>query len=239
MNANPEPSTPQFPNVSHFKPLEEKSKSPNFRPLNLVTETPKLRYMHLHGVVHSDVKPENVYMSPSGLLKLGDFGLVRDVEAGAGSDDGEDGDRRYLALEALSPGADLQVEEEIRAYTHPCIDACSLLSCFADTCTQAADMFALGATAYELASASRLPETGPDYAAIRASPQAPASLPPELGALIKALMDPDPSQRPTARQVLDNEALISMVMLPGPQPWARDTIPVQYVVCLVRMCTTE
>ena len=114
-------------------------------------------------------------------------------------------------------------------HTHPCIDACSVLSCFADTCTQAADMFALGATAYELASASRLPETGPDYAAIRASPQAPASLPPELGALIKALMDPDPSQRPTARQVLDNEALISMVMLPGPQPWARDTIPVQYI----------
>jgi serine/threonine protein kinase len=66
--------------------------------------------MHQHGVVHSDVKPENVYVSPSGLLKLGDFGLVRDVEAGAGSDDGEDGDRRYLALEALSQGADLQVE---------------------------------------------------------------------------------------------------------------------------------
>jgi serine/threonine protein kinase len=82
-------------------------------------------------------------------------------------------------------------------------------------------MFSLGATAYELASASRLPETGPDYAAIRASPRAPPSLPPELGALIKALMDPDPNRRPTAGQVLDNEALNSMVLLSGPEPLAR------------------
>lgn len=100
-------------------------------------------------------------------------------------------------------------------------------------------MFSLGATAYELASTSRLPETGPDYAAIRASPQAPASLPLELGALVKALMDPDPRRRPTAMQILESEALNSMVTPPDPWPKARQNAISSPAPCLLRVHEKE
>ncbi len=33
-----------------------------------------LHFMHHHGVAHLDVKPSNMYVSMSGLIKLGDFG---------------------------------------------------------------------------------------------------------------------------------------------------------------------
>lgn len=60
-----------------------------------------LEHMHINGVYHRDVKPENIMLGRDGAIKLGDFGLATmeswSNEAGVGSD-------RYMAPEQYDTG---------------------------------------------------------------------------------------------------------------------------------------
>lgn len=66
--------------------------------------TSALDYAHKHGIVHRDVKPDNIFVMPDGTIKLGDFGIAQ----ANGIDDGltknqEDiiGSVHYLAPEII------------------------------------------------------------------------------------------------------------------------------------------
>lgn len=137
---------------------------------------------HAAGLVHRDVKPQNLLIGTDGVLKLGDFGIAA----------GHDGTRLTLAGTVLGTAGYL-APEQARG----------------EQVTAAADIYAIGAVLYELLTgepsrtAGSLAELGsedgfelPDLAS-----RAPAT-PPELVATVTACLSVRPEDRPpTAAQV--------------------------------------
>lgn len=71
-----------------------------------------LSHLHSQGFAHLDLKPANVFLTRSGRLKLGDFGLLLELEwdmekervmaqGNKEKDDAQEGDPRYMAPELL------------------------------------------------------------------------------------------------------------------------------------------
>lgn len=89
-----------------------------------------LAFLHANGILHLDIKPDNLYMDADGTFKIGDFGLAWLREQW----DWEEGDGRYVAPELLrGPGE-----------TEP---------------SSAADVYSLGAALYECATGHLLPRS--------------------------------------------------------------------------------
>jgi len=68
-----------------------------------------LEHIHSCGMVHLDIKPANLLISASGVVKIGDFGMAAAVGS---KEDGHEGDTRYMAMELLNncerlPSADM------------------------------------------------------------------------------------------------------------------------------------
>jgi serine/threonine-protein kinase len=63
-----------------------------------------LEHAHAHGIVHLDLKPENVMLTPDGAAKVADFGLARAAAEGGDSTAPVFGTPGYVAPEALRGG---------------------------------------------------------------------------------------------------------------------------------------
>ncbi len=138
--------------------------------------------LHAVGKVHRDIKPSNVLVTPEGRAVLLDFGLVRDLDVGSESSDGEIvGTVLYMAPEQAAGGS---VGPE-------------------------ADWYALGGMLFE-ALTGRPPFEGTVVQVMadrrRIEPPPPGmvatGVPPDLDALCAALLRIDPCARPQARELL-------------------------------------
>ncbi|RJP72135.1 MAG: serine/threonine protein kinase [Candidatus Abyssobacteria bacterium SURF_17] len=68
----------------------------------LLTVCGGLEYIHHHGIVHGDMKPENILISSSGAVKIADFGLSQFDALFRFSRDKLRGTKRYMAPEQLT-----------------------------------------------------------------------------------------------------------------------------------------
>jgi len=139
--------------------------------------------LHRAGVVHRDVKPENILLADDGELRLCDFGSA--IEARSPEDPGELwGTVGYLPPEQLRPGS--------------------------NPFDPSMDVYALGLCLYEAATGSRaFPRLPPDELArfkLTRLPAAPRSLDPGiplgLEAIIRQAIAPDPRFRHPSAEAL-------------------------------------
>ncbi|HKW88201.1 MAG TPA: protein kinase [Candidatus Acidoferrales bacterium] len=153
-----------------------------------------LEAAHEKGVIHGDIKPENVVVLENDRTKLLDFGIARQMAA-------ETFTMTKSAAQTL-PSGDSRVAGTL-AYMPP-----ELLR--GGTTDARADLFSLGATLYEVACGRR-PFPGPTVSDLMAQildqptpPMADARhiLPSELGRIIRKLLEKKPEERyQSAREV--------------------------------------
>ena len=180
-----------------------------------------LAVAHAAGIIHRDIKPDNVMVRPDGYAKLLDFGLARTRP-------------ESVTIGPSSPTAPLTEAGLLLgtvAYMAPEQARGELL-------TQEADVFAFGVMLYELLT-GRHPFLGPSqlgtlHSLLWETPEPPAALNPDLpravDQLIVEMTQKDPRLRPGASEVmyrlnLAHDATVSITLssvtvgppLPGPR----------------------
>ncbi len=179
-----------------------------------------LSYAHEHGVVHRDIKPENVMLTKHHALIM-DFGVAKALSAATNP-----GNSLTSMGVALGTPAYMSPEQ---ATADPHMD-------------HRADIYALGAVAYEMLTGRQMFGDRSPQAMLRAHAiEKPdpiearrASTPPSLSALIMRMLEKSPADRPQSAEdvlrILDSFVLTPTGMtptgtIPMPATAARETPP--------------
>jgi eukaryotic-like serine/threonine-protein kinase len=154
---------------------------------------------HQAGIVHRDVKPGNLLITPDGQIKITDFGIARAALAA------------HLTQSGMVIGTAQYVSPE-QATARPV--------------TAATDIYSLGVVAYECL-AGRPPFTAETALALALAhvndrpPQLPDDVPPQVAALVGQMMAKDPASRPASAQVVaDRATALKDTSVSGEGGWA-------------------
>jgi serine/threonine-protein kinase len=137
-------------------------------------------YAHRAGLIHCDIKPQNILVTPEHKIKVADFGIAR-AFTGAGVQEQE-------AVEDVVWGSPHYFSPEQAAGEPP---------------TPASDVYSIGIVMFELLT-GQLPFTGSDYkelAMAHFSQEPPSilnynpALPPELDRIIRKVLSKEPAAR--------------------------------------------
>jgi len=155
--------------------------------------TRALKHAHAVGLIHRDVKPKNIMLTPEGVAKLADMGLARgaeDVEAAKAEAGRAFGTPYYISPEQIRGEVDIDFR---------------------------ADIYSLGATLYHMVT-GRVPFEAPTPAAVMHKHLKEPLIPPDhvntslssgLGEVVEVMMAKDRNRRyrSTADLLLDLEAI--------------------------------
>lgn len=147
-----------------------------------------LAYMHGQSVLHRDLKAANCFLTARNLIKVGDFGIAKTLEAA-----GPDGSG---ALARTTVGTPYYLAPELVS---------------GEPYAYKADMWALGVLLYELLALRRpfeartLPELALKIVNVDCPPLSPqtSGFSPEVLGLLMSLLRRDPTARPTAQHACD------------------------------------
>jgi eukaryotic-like serine/threonine-protein kinase len=145
------------------------------RTLSMIAQTARaLSVAHSQGLVHRDIKPGNLLITPEGRVKVTDFGIARLADQVPLTQTGQVmGTAQYLAPEQAT----------------------------GQTATGASDIYSLGVIGYECLTGHR-PFSGESQIAIAlaqvndAPPPLPETLPTPVRALLMSMLAKDPKNRP-------------------------------------------
>ena len=166
---------------------------------------------HESGVVHRDVKPANIIVTPDGQAKLTDFGIARPAH----------GKGHTLTGEVLGTPEYLSPEQAL-----------------GETATEASDLYALGVIAHEMLTGSKPFDAGTPVATAVAQvseepPPLPPTVPDDLKSVVEACLAKSPAERPADARALADALLeplggMPLSSLPAPvssQPSPTRSLP--------------
>lgn len=165
--------------------LERERVLPPEKVLSIISQTAlALHQAHLAGLVHRDVKPGNLLITPDGTVKITDFGIARLADQVPLTATGQVmGTVQYLAPEQAS----------------------------GKPASPATDIYSLGIVAYE-ALAGRRPFRGESQVSIamahikEAPPELPVTIPEDVRTLVMACLSKKPEGRPRSAEDLAKAA---------------------------------
>ncbi|NUS35498.1 MAG: serine/threonine protein kinase [Pseudarthrobacter sp.] len=183
------------------------------RTLSIIAQTARaLSVAHAQGLVHRDVKPGNLLITPDGRVKVTDFGIARLADQVPLTQTGQVmGTAQYLAPEQAT----------------------------GQTATGSSDIYSLGVIGYECLTGHR-PFSGESQIAIAlaqvndAPPPLPESLPAPVRALLMSMLSKDPKNRPAnaiklaeaAEAIRNGDIGAARAAVPGMLLFDADTGPI-------------
>ena len=206
------------PGDSLARILERDKTLPEDKVLDIIAQTSRALFeAHEAGLVHRDIKPGNLLITPDGQVKITDFGIARVADQVALTATGQVmGTVQYLAPEQAT----------------------------GKPATPSTDIYSLGIVAYE-ALAGKRPFTGESQMAIAMAQinQAPPSLPAEIDQrvanLVMSCLAKKPNQRPESALALAKraEALMSTSQVFMPPTEVMQTTQVSDTTAVIQTTT--
>jgi serine/threonine protein kinase len=144
-----------------YRLVRQQKTIPEAKALDIARQVARgLRHAHQNGLIHRDIKPQNILITPDGQAKICDFGLATELKSGD-----------------ASKGDDEENVHTTPAYASP-------EQCRGETLDHRTDMYSLGVTLYEMLSGRRpfLANTPRELMTkqVTETPQAPKAVNPAL-----------------------------------------------------------